>query len=118
MAKTAVADLKDETFYRKRSINDLIILAAHLFAERGETYDFEKLVYECFSLFPGVFGFQRYKKWPDARKFDRPLRDLKEKNLIEEGAQGYLSLTKQGKKRAQEIALSFKQKKLLFSKNR
>lgn len=61
---------------QERPINDLIIFALLGIESRGEVASFEKIVKECFSLFPQVFYLKGFAKWPDSRKLDRPLRNF------------------------------------------
>jgi len=78
----------------------------------GDKCTFEELVKECFSRFPESFSFPKIKKWPDARKLDRPLRVLRKRKLIKGGPKTYFSLTKLGKDKAKEIAKFFSQGRL------
>lgn len=103
----------DEELYKDKSINDLILFCLYSLSEKKEKCTFEKLVKECFTLFPKAFGFSKYRKWPDSRKLDRPLRALRKRKLITGNPKTTFSLTKQGQKRALEITKSFQQKKLL-----
>jgi len=99
----------DEELYRKTSINDLILFS--IFSLRGKC-SFEVLVKECFSLFPKSFSLLKFPKWPDSRKLDRSLRTLRNRRLISGGPKTIFSLTKLGKKTAEEIAKTFRQRKL------
>jgi hypothetical protein len=103
----------DEQIYKEIAINNLIILSIYLIIQEGKGCTFEELVKTCFSLFPKTFALSKYPKWPDARKLDRPLRTLREKDLISGSPQNTFSLTKKGKKIALELAKIFRQKKLL-----
>jgi len=94
---------------KKNSLNDLIIFCLY---SLGKKSDFEELVKECFSFFPELFSFSKIKDWPDSRKLDRPLRDLRKKKLIIGNPKTGFSLTKMGKKIAEETAKTFKQGKL------
>ena len=96
---------------KTNSINDLILLVLYSFSKRGVS--FEKLVKECFNQFPKVFVLKGYPQWPDTRKLDRPLRDLRKKKLIKGSPQTFFTLTPLGKKEVKEIAETFKQRKLL-----
>lgn len=96
-----------------RAINDLIVFAIFKLGEQGEKCSFQALVKECFSLSPKVVGLKGYSKWPDTRKLDRPLRKLKENKMITGNPATFFTLTQQGKRRAQEIAKTLRQKKLL-----
>lgn len=102
----------DEEFYRNRSINNLIIFAIYSVMGRKEKCTFEELIKECFTLFPKVFSFSKYQKWPDARKLDRPLRSLRKRKLITGNPKTYFSLTKTGKKLAEDIIENSRQRRL------
>jgi len=62
----------------------------------------ERLVKECFTIFPKVFGMSRYPKWPDTLKFDRDIRKLREQGLITGYPRISFSLTKFGERLAKE----------------
>lgn len=98
--------------YHKTNVNDLILFSIYLVLESQEECTFERLIKECFSLAPQVFSFSQYSQWPDSRKIDRPLRTLRKRKLISGDPKTYFSLTKLGKKMAQEIAKTFGQRKL------
>ena len=94
----------EEEFYTNKSINNLILFSIYSVSGKKEKCSFEELIKECFNLFPKVFSFSSYPKWPDARKLDRPLRFLRKRKLITGNPKTYFSLTKAGKKIAVEIA--------------
>lgn len=93
----------------QKPLNDLIIFCLY---SLGDKCTFEELTKESFSRFPECFSFSKIKKWPDSRKLDRPLRTLRKRKLIKGEPKTYFSLTKLGKKRAQEIAKIFRQGRL------
>jgi len=103
----------DQELYSKASINDLIVFSMHSIGNRQKECSFEDLVNECFDLFPQTFAFLTHPNWPDSRKLDRPLRDLRKKGLIKGGPQARFSLTQKGKKKSLEIVKVFRQTKLL-----
>ncbi|MBZ9572473.1 hypothetical protein KJA15_04025 [Patescibacteria group bacterium] len=102
----------DEELYKDRSISNLILFGIYSVTEKKEKCTFGRLVRECFTLFPKVFIFPKYSKWPDSRKLDRPLRTLRKGKLIAGNPKTSFSLTKLGKKAAADTAKSFRQKKL------
>ncbi len=105
---------KSELFtYKKTSINDLILFGINSVTLDRRECTFERLIKECFDLFPKVFGFSEYLQWPDSRKLDRPLRTLRKRKLITGDPIVAFSLTKQGRKRAAEITKILRQGKLL-----
>ncbi len=104
----------DEELYKGKSINNLILFGIYLVIEKKEKCTFEKLIKECFTLFPRAFSFPKYPKWPDSRKLDRPLRTLRKRKLITGNPKTSFSLTKPGKKIAEEIIKTFRQRRLKF----
>ncbi len=95
------------------SVNDLILFCIHSVALNNEECSFERLVKECFTLFPETLSFTRYPIWPDSRKLDRPLRALRNEKLIIGDPKTIFMLTKEGQKKAVEIARALRQGKLL-----
>jgi hypothetical protein len=91
---------------------DQILFSIYSVTPGREKCDFERLIKECFTLFPEDFSFSKYPKWPDARKLDRPLRALRQRKMIEGDPQTFFSLTKAGQKLAEEISKAFLQRKL------
>lgn len=81
---------------------NLIVFGIYSVTKNGEGCSFERLVKECFTLFPKAFGFARYPEWPDSLKFDRPLRTLRERGWIAGGSKTLFSLTRFGEKVAEE----------------
>jgi hypothetical protein len=53
------------------SIDELVIYAVYRIYQSGDECTFERLVYECFTLFPQEFGFKRYPQWPDSARIDK-----------------------------------------------
>ncbi|MDI6788331.1 MAG: hypothetical protein QME51_08165 [Planctomycetota bacterium] len=100
----------DEKIYTAIKNQDLMLFGIYSIIRNSETCTFERLVAECFSNFPIVFGFRRYPNWPDSLKFDRSLRTLREQGLIVGGmggkySPGEISLTEFGEKKAREIKI-------------
>lgn len=102
----------NEEIYRKIPAAHLIIFGIYSVIEKNEKCTFEELIKECFTLFPRAFRFSHYSQWPDSRKLDRPLRLLRNKKLITGKPKTSFFLTKDGKKMAEEVAKSFRQRKL------
>jgi len=95
------------------SVNDLILFCIHSVVVNSEQCSFERLVKECFTLFPETLMFPRYPIWPDARKLDRPLRALRSEKLIIGDSKTYFMLTKLGEEKATAVAKVLRQGKLL-----
>jgi len=99
--------------YSKASVEDLILFCIHSIILNSEQCSFERLVKECFTLFPETLRFMRYPVWPDSRKLDRPLRALRKDRLIIGDPKTYFILTKLGEERAAIVSKSLRQGKLL-----
>ncbi|MFH1968326.1 MAG: hypothetical protein ABIJ84_02990 [bacterium] len=95
------------------SVNELILFCIHSVVLSNEKCSFERLIKECFTLFPDTLKFERYPIWPDSRKLDRPLRTLRIEKLIIGDPKTYFMLTKAGEKRVAEIEKALRQGKLL-----
>ncbi len=95
------------------SINDLILYCIHSIVSNNEECSFDRLVKECFTLFPESIEFTRYPIWPDSRKLDRPLRFLRNQRLIIGEPKTFFILTQEGEKKAFELSKLLKQGKLL-----
>ncbi len=106
-------NFSNEDIYKKISISDLILLSLYSLSFKKEKMSFEEIVAESFRLFPKIFSLKKFENWPDSRKLDRPLRNLRSKKFIKGDPKTYFSLTNLGKKRAREISKKFYQKRLL-----
>jgi hypothetical protein len=95
------------------SVNDLILFCIHSIVSNGEQCSFERLVKECFTLFPETLKFSRYPIWPDSRKLDRPLRALRSEKLIIGDSKTYFMLTKLGEEKSAAVSKILRQGKLL-----
>ena len=103
----------DPAVYQDISILDLILFSIYSVISKKEVCTFERLVKECFDLFPKRFSFEENSKWPDSRKLDRSLRSLRKEELIKGSPKISFTLTKKGERIAVEISKSLRQKKLL-----
>lgn len=97
----------------KFPVNDLILFCIHSINLNNEQCSFDRLIKECFMLFPETLRFARYPIWPDSRKLDRPLRALRNEGLIIGDPKTIFMLTKDGKKKAEEVTRALRQGKLL-----
>lgn len=57
--------------YKNIGVDQLVIYAAKRILDGGEECTFERLVYECFTLFPENFSFVRYPEWPDSTRITK-----------------------------------------------
>jgi len=100
-------------FLEKRTLHELILFCLFNIEDRKQAPTVERLVAECFTLFPKPFAMKGYPKWPDSRKLDRTLRSLRRKKLIKGDPKASFTLTEHGKKEVGEMLKEFRQKKLL-----
>ena len=94
-----------EEKYSRLPKENLIVFGIYSVTRNEEGCSLERLVKECFTLFPKAFGFSRYPEWPDSLKFDRPLRTLRDRGWIVGGSRTLFSLTRFGEKVAEETGL-------------
>lgn len=97
-----------EEIYQKIPTAYLIVFGIYSILQKREKCTFEKLIEECFRLFPKAFSFSRRPEWPDSLKFDRTLRKLREKGLVVGNPNTLFSLTKFGEKIARNTAQNLK----------
>lgn len=71
-----------EEIYLNTPNDQLIAFSILSIKRKRDDCTFERLVKECFNLFPKSFSFSRYPDWPDSLKLDRPIRDLRHKKII------------------------------------
>jgi hypothetical protein len=97
----------------KVSIDELVIYAVYQIYQSGEECTFERLVYECFTLFPNDFGFKRYPQWPDSARIDKSwLRCRTDKGWLIGSVKEGFKLTDLGFKMAERTEKRLKINKL------
>jgi len=99
---TSFLKSRDEV-YSQLGLERLTIFAIRAILNSGEECTFERLVKECFTLFPRSFSLYRYPQWPDSNKLDRPTRKLREKGWVVGSPKTGFSLTKFGERVAIEV---------------
>ena len=89
------------------SIDELLAYAVGQVAGAGEECTFERLVYECFNLFPKHFSMQRYPEWPDSVRINKTwLRCRTDRGWIVGSVQEGFRLTERGRRAAEKVARS------------
>jgi hypothetical protein len=91
-----------ESKYANIPKENLIAYGIYSVTKNGEPCSFERLVRECFTRFPTAFAFSRYPFWPDSLKFDRQLRQLRQRGWLVGGSKTLFNLTKFGERVAEE----------------
>ena len=98
--------------YKKISVYDLILFGVYSVNYKKEKCSYERLVKECFILFPRSFSFSGMPGWPDSRKLDRSLRTLRKKKMLTGDPRNVFALTKIGRKSAEDVGKIFRQGRL------
>jgi len=99
--------------YKSIGIDQLVIYSAMRIISSGEECTFERLVFECFSLFPKKFGFQRYPEWPDSSRITKAwLRCRTDKGWLNGTVKKGFSLTLAGEIASRKIENELKAGKL------
>lgn len=87
------------------SIDELLTYAVGQVTDTGEECTFERLVYECFHLFPEQFRMQRYPDWPDSVRVNKTwLRCRTDRGWIIGSVQEGFRLTERGQRVAAKVA--------------
>lgn len=91
------------------SIDELLVYCVYRILERGEDCTFERLVAECFTLYPKEFGLRGYEHWPDSARVNKAwLRCRTDRGWITGSVKDGFHLTEQGRQVALKVQQSGK----------
>jgi len=93
----------DERIYSSISLTKLIILAINEIVSNREECAYERVVKECFTLFPKRFSFQRYPEWPDGTRVKIEILRCRDNGWITGNEKNGFQITLLGKRAAQEV---------------
>jgi len=93
----------EENVYTSVSLTKLTIFAISKIAENGEESAYERIVKECFSLFPKRFSFQRYPEWPDGARLKIEILRCRDNGWVTGNEKNGFQITSLGKRVAEEI---------------
>ena len=99
----------DERIYTGVSLTKLTIFAISTIAENGEECAYERVVKECFTLFPKRFGFQRYPEWPDGTRVKIEILRCRDKGWVTGNEKKGFQLTTMGRRVAEEVLQELQQ---------
>lgn len=99
----------DESIYTSVSLTKLTIFAISRIAQNGEECAYERVVKECFSLFPKRFSFQRYPDWPDGTRVKIEILRCRDKGWLTGNEKNGFQITSLGKRVADEVLKELKQ---------
>jgi hypothetical protein len=92
--------------YKNIGIDQLVIYAVSCILNSGEECTFDRLVYECFTLFPEKFAFPRYSQWPDSSRINKSwLRCRTDKGWLSGNTRQGFRLTPLGENIANETSI-------------
>jgi hypothetical protein len=91
--------------YESMGVDDLLIYSVRQILENDEECTLERLVYECFTLFPNKFGLSRYPEWPDSTRVYRSWRRcLITRGWLSGSPQEGFTITSKGEQAAKSVA--------------
>lgn len=91
--------------YHHIGLDQLVTFCVDRILASREECTFERLVYECFILFPEKFRFERYPDWPDSARVNKAwLRCRTDKKWIAGSVQAGFVLAPDGMRVARETA--------------
>ena len=93
----------DEHIYNSISLTKLTILAINEIVSNGEECAYERVVKECFTLFPKRFSFQRYPEWPDGTRVKIEILRCRDNGWVTGNEKNGFQITLLGKRAAQEV---------------
>lgn len=93
----------DERIYSSISLTKLTILAINEIVSNGEECAYERVVKECFALFPKRFSFQRYPEWPDGTRVKIEILRCRDNGWVTGNEKNGFQITLLGKRAAQEV---------------
>jgi len=104
-----IKKLFDEGIYTSVSLTKLTIFAISKIAESGEECAYERVVKECFDLFPKRFSFQRYPEWPDGTRVKIEILRCRDKGWVTGNEKNGFKITSLGRRVADEVLKELKQ---------
>ena len=93
----------NERIYTQIAIDKLTILAVYSLTNQNEECAFERLVKECFDLFPDRFCLRRYKQWPDSNRIYLSMMRCRNNGWIVGNEKNGFQITEFGKKTSESI---------------
>jgi hypothetical protein len=93
----------DEKIYSSIALYKLIIVAIYEIVNNGEEAAYERVVKECFTLFPKRFSFQRYPEWPDGTRVKIEILRCRDNGWVTGNEKRGFQITLLGKRVAQEV---------------
>jgi hypothetical protein len=102
----------DEHIYSSISLTKLTILAINEIVSNGEECAYERVVKECFTLFPKRFSFQRYPEWPDGTRVKIEILRCRDNGWVTGNEKNGFQITLLGKRAAQEVLKDLQEERI------
>ena len=102
----------DENIYISISLTKLTIFAIKEISENGEECAYERVLKECFTLFPKRFCLQRYPEWPDGSRIKIEIHRCRDNGWITGNEKNGFHITLLGKRVAQEVFIELQEEKV------
>ena len=99
----------EENVYTSVSLTKLTIFAISKIAESGEECAYERVVKECFTLFPKRFSFQRYPEWPDGARLKIEILRCRDNGWVTGNEKNGFQITSLGRRVAEEVLKELQQ---------
>lgn len=99
----------DESIYSSVSLTKLTIFAISKIVENGEECAYERVVNECFTLFPKRFSFQRYPEWPDGARLKIEILRCRDNGWVTGNEKSGFQITSLGGRVAEEVLKELQQ---------
>lgn len=93
----------DKSIYTSISLTKLTIVAIYQIVNNGEEAAYERVVKECFTLFPKRFSFQRYPEWPDGHRIEMEIMRCRDNGWLTGKEKIGFQITSLGRRVAQEV---------------
>ncbi|MBA7635450.1 hypothetical protein ES703_43054 [subsurface metagenome] len=93
----------NESIYTSISLTKLTIFAIREIANNDGECAYERIVKECFTLFPKRFSFRRYPEWPDGSRIKIEILRCRDKGWVTGNEKNGFQITLLGKRVAQEV---------------
>jgi len=93
----------NENIYTSISLTKLTIFAIREIANNDGECAYERIVKECFTLFPKRFSFRRYPEWPDGSRIKIEILRCRDKGWVTGNEKNGFQITLLGKRAAQEV---------------
>jgi hypothetical protein len=94
-----------ESLYTLLSLTKLTIFAIHEIAHHDEECAYERIVKECFTLFPKRFSFRRYPEWPDGSRIKIEILRCRDNGWVTGNEKNGFQITSLGRRVAEEVLI-------------